>query len=143
MTSLRLAVENDFDAILAVHSPAGRDESRKAQLRRSLREKNCLVAAVDGRIVGYAVLEYTFYENGFLSLLLVHAEFRRRGVGSQLVTSVASSCRTPKLFTSTNLSNIPMQSLLAKQGFSLSGVINDLDEGDPELVYVKKNASRL
>jgi hypothetical protein len=30
-----------------------------------------------------------------------------------------------------------MQSLLAKLGYKLSGVINDLDEGDPELVFVK------
>jgi len=48
-----------------------------------------------------------------------------------------SICRTPKLFTSTNLSNLPMQSLLAKLGYKLCGVIHHLDEGDPELVYVK------
>ncbi len=38
---------------------------------------------------------------------------------------------------STNLSNLPMQSLLAKLGYTLSGVIHHLDEDDPELVYVK------
>jgi len=42
-----------------------------------------------------------------------------------------------KLFTSTNLSNLPMQSLLAQLNFKLSGVIENLDEGDPELVYFK------
>jgi hypothetical protein len=45
--------------------------------------------------------------------------------------------QTPKLFTSTNLSNLPMQALLAKLGYSLCGVINELDDNDPELVYVK------
>jgi hypothetical protein len=30
-----------------------------------------------------------------------------------------------------------MQSLLAKLGYQLSGVIHELDPGDPELVYVK------
>jgi hypothetical protein len=48
-----------------------------------------------------------------------------------------SECRTEKLFTSTNLSNLPMQSLLAKRGYKLSGVIDNLDPGDPELVYFK------
>ena len=43
----------------------------------------------------------------------------------------------PKLFTSTNRSNAPMQSLLAKLGYRPSGVIENLDEGDPELVYMK------
>lgn len=45
--------------------------------------------------------------------------------------------QTEKLFTSTNLSNLPMQSLLVRLGYLLSGVIHHLDEGDPELVYVK------
>ena len=31
-----------------------------------------------------------------------------------------------------------MQSLLSKLGFALSGVIENLDEGDPELVYFKR-----
>ena len=49
-----------------------------------------------------------------------------------------SLCRTPKLFTSTNLSNLRMQSLLAKLDYELSGVIHNLDEGDPEIVYFKR-----
>ncbi len=49
-----------------------------------------------------------------------------------------SISRGEKLFTSTNLSNLPMQALLAKLGYTLSGVIHNLDEGDPELVYFKK-----
>lgn len=43
-----------------------------------------------------------------------------------------------KLFTSTNLSNLPMQSLLSKSGYELSGVIHNLDVGDPEIVYYKR-----
>ena len=46
-------------------------------------------------------------------------------------------CQTEKIFTSTNLSNFPMQALLAKLGYKLSGVIHNLDEDDPELVYCK------
>lgn len=46
-------------------------------------------------------------------------------------------CQTEKQFTSTNLSNVPMQALLAKLDYLLSGVLHHLDEGDPELVFVK------
>jgi hypothetical protein len=63
---------------------------------------------------------------------------RRNGAGAALVKHIESLCQTPKLFTSTNLSNLPMQSLLAKLGYILSGVIHNLDEGDPELVYFKR-----
>ena len=31
-----------------------------------------------------------------------------------------------------------MQSLLSKFGYVLSGVIHNLDEGDPEIVYLKR-----
>jgi hypothetical protein len=60
------------------------------------------------------------------------------GAGEALVKHLESLCQTAKLFTSTNLSNLPMQSLLAKMGYILSGVIHNLDEGDPEIVYFKK-----
>lgn len=46
-------------------------------------------------------------------------------------------CATPKLFTSTNVSNLPMQALLRKLGYHESGIIFNLDPGDPELVYWK------
>ena len=35
-------------------------------------------------------------------------------------------------------SNFPMQRLLATLGFDRSGFIENLDEGDPELVYFKR-----
>lgn len=97
---------------------------------------NCYVV-VATQVLGYGVLEYTFFENGFVSMVYVHPNSRQRGVGIGLMRYLEATCQTPKLFTSTNLSNLPMQSLLAKLGYRLSGVIHDLDEGDPELVYVK------
>ncbi len=97
---------------------------------------NCYLA-IDTQVLGYGVLEYTFFENGFVSMLYVHPNYRKRSVGIRLMQHLEAMCRTSKLFTSTNLSNLPMQSLLAKLGYRLSGVIHNLDEGDPELVYVK------
>ncbi|MFJ9107636.1 hypothetical protein [Streptomyces sp. NPDC102283] len=47
---------------------------------------------------------------------------------------MAASCTTPKLFTSTNVSNQPMQRLLQKA--SPAGLLHGLDEGDPELFYL-------
>src|SRR3990172_5792197 len=71
-------------------------------------------------------------------MVYVDREFRRRGIGSALVRHMEQSCKTAKLFTSTNRSNKPMQALLDKLGYQPSGVIENLDEGDPELVYVKR-----
>jgi len=136
MYSVRLAEESDIDSICSFDAIAQRDKRRRNFISRSVAAGNCFVA-VDERVIGYAVLEYTFYDNGFVSMLYVHPEHRRLGVGTRLMKHLESVCQTSKLFTSTNLSNIPMQSLLVRLGYELSGVIHNLDEDDPELVYVK------
>ena len=71
-------------------------------------------------------------------MLYIHQDYRRNGVGAALMKHMESECRTEKLFTSTNQSNIPMQRLLAKLEYKPSGKVENLDEGDPELIYFKK-----
>jgi ribosomal protein S18 acetylase RimI-like enzyme len=134
--SIRLAVENDVDEIFSFEYIAQQNESRQTFIRRSIATKSCYVASYK-QIVGYAVLEYSFYEMGFVSMLYVHSDWQRYGIGTKLLKHLESICLTDRLFTSTNLSNVQMQALLAKLGYKLSGVIHDLDEDDPELVYVK------
>jgi len=63
---------------------------------------------------------------------------RRRGVGRSLLENLEKRCSRPKLFTSTNESNREMKSLLMSLGYTASGVIYNLDPGDPELVFFKK-----
>ncbi len=88
--------------------------------------------------MGYAVLNYHFFGNAFIDLLYVASEHRRRGYGEALMRHIECIVQGDKLFTSTNLSNLRMQSLLSKLRYVLSGVIHNLDEGDPELVYFKR-----
>ena len=54
-----------------------------------------------------------------------------------MLRAIERRCRTPKLFISTNESNAAMRALLAKVGFRPSGVIENLDVGDRELVFFK------
>ena len=51
---------------------------------------------------------------------------------------IESACPGEKLFTSTNESNAPMQRLCEKLEYVRSGRIENLDEGDPEIVYFKR-----
>src|SRR5215470_7763797 len=114
MFSIRLAEERDAEELSALHQAPRHDSSRAAFIQRSIGCRNCYVAVIDEILVGYAVLEYSFYENGFISVLYVHPEYRRAGIGEALMRHLETLCRTAKLFTSTNQSNIVMQSLLAK-----------------------------
>jgi ribosomal protein S18 acetylase RimI-like enzyme len=93
---------------------------------------------VDEQVVGYAAFSYGFYERGFIEMLHVARSHRGRGIGLALMAHLSQICKTAAIFTSTNQSNEPMKRLLAKSGFEPSGVIENLDEGDPELVYFKR-----
>ena len=137
MIEIRKAVEGDADGIISFDHVAQREELRRSFILDSVRNGTAWVAVLADRVVGYAVLEYTFYGRGFISMLYIHPEHRGKGFGTALVQHFEGVCRTEKLFTSTNESNRPMQALLLKLGYVPSGVINNLDPGDPEIVYFR------
>lgn len=95
------------------------------------------MAECDGRPAGYAIVSRRFFSRPFIELLAVAPDFRRAGVAGALLEAGAAAFDGETLFTSTNQSNEPMQALLARTGFEPSGVIENLDRGDPELVYVR------
>ena len=136
--SIRPAVEGDVEALCSLDLIARREDARREFIRRAVASGTCFVAVAEEEVVGYGVLNYAFYDNGFIDMLYVRSERRRGGAGAALLRHLESLCQTPKLFTSTNLSNLPMQSLLNKFGYELSGVIHNLDAGDPEIVYYKR-----
>jgi len=127
----RLAVAADA-ALLARVDPARRD-----RIDAAIARGGCWAAELDGRVVGYAIVSRGFFERDFIELLVVDAAHRRRGAGDCLLSAIERSVHGDRLFTSTNESNAPMRALLAKRGWLPSGRIENLDDGDPELVFVK------
>ncbi len=132
---IREGTLGDREAIISLDGVAQMDPGRIKFIDRVLQSATCLVAEQNGRIVGYAALEYTFFDRGFVSMVYVAESERRRGVGRALMQTLASRCETQELFTSTNESNQPMRQLLNTLGYVPSGIIHNLDPGDPELVF--------
>ena len=112
-------------------------KSRGEAVRAAVDRNLCLVALRAGQAAGYALLHEDFFGYGFVSLVVVAPGQQRRGVGLRLLAAAEDACATAKLFTSTNASNLVAQQLFARAGFVRSGRIDHLDEGDPELVYMK------
>lgn len=96
------------------------------------------VVIVKSEVVAYAVLDHSYFGRPTIAMLIVNSQQRRSGIGNQLVEHLEQICDGPEIWTSTNLSNTPMQRLLAKRGYHLTGFIDNLDPGDPELFYFKK-----
>ena len=79
-------------------------------------------------------------QRGFLELIYVYPAHRRQRIGSALLAAIEQRCTTPTLFTSTNDTNTAMESFLESRGYAPSGRIENLDENDPELIFVKRLA---
>jgi L-amino acid N-acyltransferase YncA len=103
--------------------------------RAAVTQGDAYVVPREDVVIAIGVLEYTFFDQGFVALIYVKGQERRAGAGEILLRHLISICRTPKLFSSTNRSNCPMQALFLKTGFAESGVIYSLDVGDPEVIY--------
>ncbi|MGW2157609.1 GNAT family N-acetyltransferase [Nonomuraea sp. NPDC001699] len=136
--SVRAGGAVDAEALVVLDSVARSDGGeRRGSIERWCRDGSVLVAGTPAGLVGYCVVEYTFFEQGFVTMLMVAEAARGHGVGERLLRAAAASCRTAKLFTSTNLSNHPMQRLLQRVGWRPVGMVHGLDEGDPEVFYLR------
>ena len=133
MAELRTARAQDIGAIVAIdpHSRA-----RPAQIQALIREQASLIAVEHSQVAGFlAVRPGHFYQRDFIDLLFVTPRSRRQGIGRDLMQAALQNASTSRMFTSTNESNTPMRELLRSEGWSPSGVLTGLDEGDPEHVF--------
>lgn len=137
-TTIRPGTIYDLDALVAFDEIAAINEARRDQIERGLKEAEISVVEVDGTPKAYALLHHHFYGRPFLELLYVASESRRTGIGRALVEHLLTRMPPGGMFTSTNESNAPMRELLRRLAFEESGVIHNLDPGDPELVYFKR-----
>ena len=113
------------------------DPERAQRIASALRNGECIVAAHGDEVLGFAILNYAFFDQGFVPLLVVGAGSRRRGGATALLAELERRCAKPKLYISTNQSNLPAQCLFEKCGFAPTGRIENLDPDDAELLYFK------
>ncbi len=136
--AIRYATEHDATVVARLDRAVLGSSERETLLHRAVAAGECVVAERGAALVGLATMDQSFYGRCFLSLLIVHREYRRRGVGSALIAYLERHCPGDDLFTSTNASNLPMRRLCERLRFVESGRIENLDPGDPEIVYYKR-----
>jgi ribosomal protein S18 acetylase RimI-like enzyme len=136
--TVRQGTAADAAALKTLDTVVPIDPRRAASIDDWLSRDVVLIAEVEGSVVGYGVFNHDFLHRGNVDMLMLHADWRRQRIGEQLLRALVNACDTPKLFCTTNVSNHHMQRLLSRLGFVACGFIDELDPGDPELVYVKK-----
>jgi ribosomal protein S18 acetylase RimI-like enzyme len=136
--SIRPTTPDDLTALLALDQLAAASAERRTFIERAVAEQRAWVILWDGYLCGYGVLSHDFFGHSFLEMVYIAAEWRSQGLGPILIRYLETQSRTAAFFTSTNESNDHMQRVLAKLGYERSGIIYNLDPGDPELVYVRQ-----
>jgi GNAT superfamily N-acetyltransferase len=132
---IRLAGYPDAEAIMGLDDGARMDRGRTNFIYKMISDRHCHVATLDGQVAAYGVLEYSFFGHGFLSIIFVAPEHRRRTIGSQLVRAMEKICNTDRLFTTAARSDIAMQALMAGLQYKRSGRIDNLEDDEPKLVF--------
>lgn len=131
-------IELDFALNEEEHVKLNREE----KLVKAIKNEECFIIMDGETKVGFMVLDYRFFDQGWIELLLIDQKHRGKGMGAKAMELICRQSKTAKVFTSTNRSNIAMQKALKKAGFSFAGEIVGLDEGDPERFYSRTKTHR-
>jgi GNAT superfamily N-acetyltransferase len=137
MPVVRLAETVDVEAICRTDPIARSESRRREEIVRGVDAGEAWVVEWERRIVGYALMSCGFFDRPFIGLVVIDPGHRGQGLGPLLIRHLETVCPRNELFTSTNESNAHMQHVLEKLGYQRSGVIHNLDPGDPEIVYFK------
>jgi GNAT superfamily N-acetyltransferase len=137
MIQIRKAIRDDLESLVHIDFEViGR--SRDQKLLDAIKEDRCILAQVENQNAGFLIYHTYFFEQLFIDLLIVHPALRRKGVAKALIEYVENNCTSKKIFSSTNKSNESMQHVFDALHYKQSGYIDNLDEGDPEIVFYKE-----
>ena len=137
MSIIEVATLEQMDELCIIDQEVIGNYSRKDTIINAIQDKRCLIQRTDSTIAGFLIFTTDFFECSFISLIIVKPSVRRKGVASALLGYFVDHAPTSKIFSSTNRSNKPMQKVFDLTGFKKSGYIENLDDGDPEIIYFK------
>jgi predicted N-acetyltransferase YhbS len=93
---VRCVDSSDWTSLSEIDSTAAAaDAGPVEKIRNWCEQGSALVAEDPSGPIGYIVLEYTFFDQGFLTTLLVTPHARRRGAGTRLLQAAEIDSGVP------------------------------------------------
>ncbi|WP_433772738.1 GNAT family N-acetyltransferase [Bacillus wiedmannii] len=138
MKNITKASIDDLDSILHIDIDVIGDDSRRDYIKQAIEDERCIIVQEDNSISGFLTYDTNFFRCTFLSLIIISPTKRRQGHASSLLSYMLEHSPTQKIFSSTNESNRSMQKVFSANGFIRSGIIENLDEGDSEIIFYTK-----
>ncbi|KPB06266.1 GNAT family N-acetyltransferase [Bacillus sp. CHD6a] len=137
MKTIVKATLEDLDKMVNIDYEVIGHTNRRDYIENAIELGHCIIAKNGGDIEGFLIYDTNFFECSFISLIIVSPSKRRKGNASLLLDYLMNISPTTKVFSSTNRSNISMQKVFHAKGFTESGIVENLDAGDPEIIYFK------
>ncbi|MGE7093625.1 GNAT family N-acetyltransferase [Lysinibacillus sp. NPDC048646] len=137
MDYLMYACIEDLHELITIDQQVIGSSTRLDLIEKAIVEERCIIRKTQNGIAGFLIFTTDFFECSFISLVIVKPTERRKGIATSLLAHFVELASTPKIFSSTNQSNTNMQKVFDTAGFIRSGFIENLDEGDPEIIYFK------
>jgi len=136
--SIRRMTRSDIHEVLALDRiirGSGRDVIRYEDLTSAnpgTPPDLSFVAEIDGKIVGFSINRSTYLmvpltEVCIIHAILIHPDYRGRGIGSKLIQALLDYCQTEGVDTVRALipeDNKQLQAIFERQGFQRSRIAN-------------------
>ena len=141
---IRWMIRRDMPEVLNIESQSFEFPWSEDDFIRCLRQRNCIgmVAEHEEQIVGFMIYELN---RNLLHVMnfAVRADFRRRGLGSQMLDKLISKLsqqRRTQITLEVRESNLAAQLFFRRSGFKAVSVLRDYYEDTTESAYVMNYA---
>jgi GNAT superfamily N-acetyltransferase len=114
------------------------EERAGAFIRSHLERHHLIVAEAEREVVGFLAYRVDWFQCTFVTLTVVREDFRRKGIAREFFKSVEAVSPTPRLFSSTEETNVASIRMHTALGFVPSGHIDNLPQGVRELLFYKR-----
>ncbi len=119
-------------------------EARAPQvIRAHLERHHLIVADAENQVVGLCAWRTDWFQCTLVSLVVVHEDFRRKGIARHFFEAVEAVSPSPRLYSSTEETNAVSIRMHTALGFQPSGHIDNLPQGCRELLFYKRIPPRL
>lgn len=131
---IRLGTINDV-SIIDPFDPFGGSREEEVSEERM----HVFVNDESAPIAYISTANYAFHGYPYVSFLLVHPQYRRRGIATKLLHHIEGLHAGGRIFISTESDNPPMLALLRKEGYRLSGALSGLNGNGVDEVFFFKD----
>ncbi|MBI1849821.1 MAG: GNAT family N-acetyltransferase [Planctomycetes bacterium] len=110
----------------------------RAFVKQHFERHQIVVAEAEKNVVGLLAFRTDWFDCTLVRLVVVHEEWRRRGIAREMFAGMAALSPSPRIFSSAPETDAAAIQLHSALGFHPSGYVDNLPHGPRELFFYKR-----